>query len=372
MIDPTKQNLAFKLALFLMLSLGMCTQAGCQIFGRFGGSSAKAIPVAYNAMPSQQQLLSNLRARSARVSQLSTSVRATFPGAPKIKGNLQIEFPERMRMKAGLMGVSEMGVDVGSNENQFWVWSKASLPGQPPALYYASHDAFQRSPIRQSIPLEPKWLVDSLGLFEFSPNDAHYGPMDAGSGRMRLYTVSQTPTGRQTRVTLLGAASGLIEQQSVYDAANRLIAYTNSSNYRNYAEQQISLPQRVELHMIQPDGQDVKIVVDFGTFAIGTPTSKVLHGNPKRMWAMPTPEGVPKIDLTRMAASQVSPNFNQRSPNFNQTSPGYNQSYNGQPTGAGAVGYGTTNQRTPNTTQPFTGTREPNTYAPAGWSKRSK
>ncbi len=135
---------------------------------------------------------------------------------------------------------------------------------------------------------------------------------------MRLYTVTQTPTGRQTRVTLLGAVSGLIEQQAVYDASNQLIAYANSSNYRNYAEQQISLPQHVELHMIQPDGQDVKIAVDFGTFSVGTPGSQVLHGSPERMWTMPNPDGVPKIDLTQV--SPVDRRFNPSNPRANNSS----------------------------------------------------
>jgi hypothetical protein len=242
-----------------------------------------------------------MNARAAKVRQLNSSVTVAMAGAPKIKGTLQVEFPNRMRMKAGLMGVSEMGVDVGSNQNHFWIWSKASLPNHPPALYFASHQAFQRSTIRQSLPLDPKWLIDSLGLVEFGPTDVHHGPMMAPGNRMKLYTIQQTATGPQTRVFLLGTKNGLVEQQAIYDASNRLIAYSNSSNYRNYADPQVSLPQRVELHMIQPDGKDAKIVIDMGTFAVGTPNSDVLFGDPAQMWAMPNPPGVPKIDLTRVS-----------------------------------------------------------------------
>jgi hypothetical protein len=213
-------------------------------------------------------------------------------------------------MKAGLMGVSEMGVDVGSNSKQFWIWSKAALPGQPPAMYYANHDEFERSQVRQAIPLEPKWLIDALGLVQFSPADVHHGPVLAAGGRMKLFTVRQTPTGPQTRVTLFSSSTGLIEQQAAYDSSNQLIAYTNSSNYKNYAEHQISLPQRIELHMIQEDGQDVKMVVDLGNFSIGTPTVKALYGDPVKMWTMPEAPGVPKIDLAR-----VPPGYPQNQPN---------------------------------------------------------
>lgn len=292
--------LRYGLSLWMLM---VClTQPGCQIFSRFGGK-VDTVPILYNQLPSQQELLANLNARASRVSQLNSSVAVTMPGAPKIKGTLQVEYPDRMRMKAGLMGVSEMGVDVGSNAEHFWIWSKAALPGQPPAMYYASHEAFARSPVRQAIPLEPRWLIDALGLIKFRPSDVHHGPVMAADGRMKLFTVRQTPTGPQTLVTLLSVSTGLIEQQAAYDSSNQLIAYTNSSNYRNYAEHQISLPQRIEMHMIQPDGQDVTLVADLGNFSIGTPTVKALYGDPIQMWAMPDPAGVPKIDLAR-----VSPN----------------------------------------------------------------
>ena len=301
-------------SMLLLLLVMLITQSGCQIFSRFGGK-VDNVPILYNKLPSQQELLANLKARSARITQLNSSVAVAMPGAPKIKGTLQIEFPDRMRMKAGLMGVSEMGVDVGSNEEQFWIWSKAALPGQPPAMYWASHDQFQRSQVRQAIPLEPKWLIDALGVIQFDPSDVHHGPVMAANGRMQLFTIRQTPTGPQTRVALFSSSTGIIEQQAAYDSSNRLIAYTNSSQYRSYAEHQISLPQRIELHMIQPDGQDVKMVVDLGSFSIGTPTAKALFGDPDKMWAMPDPAGVPKIDL-----AQVSPVNSRSQPNNDRQS----------------------------------------------------
>lgn len=282
----------------LLLAL-VITQPGCQIFSRFGGK-VDNVPIIYNQLPSQQDLVANLNARAARVTQLNSNVTVTMPGSPKIRGTLQIEYPDRMRMKAGLMGVSELGVDVGSNQDQFWIWSKADLPGQPSALYFAKHNEFEQSEVRQAIPLDPNWLIDSLGLVSFNPSDTHYGPVMGEGGRMKLFTVRQTPSGPQTRVTLFSSTTGLVQQQAEYDSANQLIAYTNSSHYRNYAEHQISLPQRIEMHMIQPDGRDAKLVVDLGNYSIGTPTVKALYGDPVKMWSMPDPAGVPRIDLARI------------------------------------------------------------------------
>lgn len=284
----------------VLLSFVILTQSGCQIFRRPGGSSTTALPVQArqqaSQLPTKQQLVASLSARSAAIKQLNSRVTISLPGAPKIKGSLQVEFPNRLRMKAGVLGASELGVDVGSNAQEFWIWSKAPLPGQPPAFFHANHQAYAQSPIRQSFPLEPKWLIEAIGLPNFSPNDVHYGPTQTPGGRIKLLTVHQTAGGPQTRVTLLTAA-GLIQQQAIYDSSNRLIAYTNSTNYKHYPEQNLSLPQTVELHMLQPDGQTMKIGVDLGTFSINS-----LYGDPKKMWARPTPPaGVRTIDLTQVS-----------------------------------------------------------------------
>jgi len=96
--------------------------------------------------------------------------------------------------------------------------------------------------------------------------------------------------------------SARIVQQSLYDASNNLIAWSNSSNYRYYAEEQVSLPQRIELHVIAPDGQDVKLVLDAGEYKINA-----LYGNPDQMWSMPNPEGIPKVNLAGGARASRPP-----------------------------------------------------------------
>ena len=281
------------------------TQMGCQIFRKFGGSS-EPIPVAFDRLPTQQQLLSQIQSKAESVGQLASNVSVTIPGTPKIKGTLQVEFPNRMRMKAGLLGVSEMGVDVGSNEEHFWIWSRASTPGQPPAFYFANHVSFKQSKARRSVPLDPKWVIEGLGLVRFNPTDVHYGPVMDQGGRMKLFTVEQTSNGPQTRVTLLAARTGVIEQQAMYDSSNQLIAYMNSSEYASFMHngRPIGLPQRIELHMIQPSGQDTKMVINLSSISL-----EPLYGNASRMWAMPNPEGVRKIDLSQQWTSDIRTGF---------------------------------------------------------------
>ena len=253
-----------------------------------------AAPAAVTRQPSsaQIQLIKTLNARARAVKQLNAPVTVKIPGAPKIKGSLQVEFPKRMRLKAGVLGVSEMGVDAGSNEQQFWVWSKMALPGSPAALYFANHDQYQNSQARSQIPLEPEQIINALGLVTLDPNGRHYGPFPEGKKHVRLYTIEEVNGARQTRMLLINANTAAVEQTSVYDQNNQLVAYANALKFKNYNQHKISLPQKIEIHVVQPGQADFVMKVDIGSFSVNS-----LFGDPNQMWAMPDARNVKRVDL---------------------------------------------------------------------------
>ena len=253
-----------------------------------------AAPAAVTRQPSsaQIQLIKTLNARARAVKQLNAPVTVKIPGAPKIKGSLQVEFPKRMRLKAGVLGVSEMGVDAGSNEQQFWVWSKMALPGSPAALYFANHDQYQNSQARSQIPLEPEQIINALGLVTLDPNGRHYGPFPEGKKHVRLYTIEEVNGARQTRMLLINANTAAVEQTSVYDQNNQLVAYANALKFKNYNQHKISLPQKIEIHVVQPGQADFVMKVDIGSFSVNS-----LFGDPNQMWAIPDARNVKRVDL---------------------------------------------------------------------------
>ena len=253
---------------------------------------APAAPVTRQPSSAQIQLIKTLNARAQAVQQLNAPVTVKIPGAPKIRGSLQVEFPKRMRLKAGVLGVSEMGVDAGSNEQQFWVWSKMSLPGSPAALYFANHDQYQNSQARSQIPMEPEQIINALGLVTLDPNGRHYGPFPEGKRHVRLYTIENVNGARQTRMLLINANTAAVEQTSVYDQNNQLVAYANALKFKNYNQHKISLPQKIEIHVVQPGKDDFVMKVDLGSFSVNS-----LFGDPNQMWAMPEARNVNRVDL---------------------------------------------------------------------------
>jgi hypothetical protein len=59
------------------------------------------------------------------------------------------------------------------------------------------------------------------------------------------------------------------------------------------------LPQRIKIHVSDPAGNETQLVVDVGNFSINS-----LYGDPERIWAMPDPPDVPKIDLSQAMMGQ--------------------------------------------------------------------
>lgn len=281
------------LAIAIAMLCGLAPlKVSAQLF-KFSRKKNDAPPVIFERMPTQAELLQHIAANSQKFRQLSSDLRVSLDGTPQLRGSMQLELPKRLRIKAGVMGVSQFGVDVGSNEDDFWVWTKVNLPRQKPAIFFASHDGYKQvaSTARNAIPLEPVWLLEGLGLIEFESTDVHRGPVQTSEGFLQLYTMRQTPTGRNIRVTLVHPQQGTILQQALYDSQNSLIAYTNSTDYRSFPDQGISLPEKIEMHLFQ-NGQQTKMVIETSDYQFNS-----LYGDPNQMWAMPQPDGVQAVNL---------------------------------------------------------------------------
>ncbi len=267
------------------------TQNGCHLLGRFN-RRGPAPPVILNETSNLDQLLSTLNAQSAKINQIKTDVQVSMKGAPSMRGTLSVERPKRMRLKASVAGISAL--DLGSNDDRFWIWTQVALPGQPPTLMYARHIEFETSPIRRQIPLDPAWLIDGLGFAEFRSNDNHQGPYPRPNDALvEIQTFRKTATGQNIRVCVIDPRTGLIHQQAFYDQRGNIIAHLNASQHEYIEDKQVSLPKRLELFVYDDQGQKTKLTVTAGEYSINS-----IYGDPGRLWSMPNPTGINQIDLS--------------------------------------------------------------------------
>jgi hypothetical protein len=150
--------------------------------------------------------------------------------------------------------------------------------------------------------LQPLWLVDALGLIDFHPDDQHTGPFPRPDGRVEVRSFSSSASRPAVRVAVIDPAKATVNQQSFYDRDGKLLAYLNSVQHQYYPEHQVSLPQRVEIHIAGPDGKTNKLTVDSGKYLINS-----LFGDPQLLWQMPNPPDVRKIDLSAEAPTPTVP-----------------------------------------------------------------
>ncbi|MGI9516100.1 MAG: hypothetical protein ACR2NP_03560 [Pirellulaceae bacterium] len=290
---------AIQLASGLLIAACLLASCGCQTLTWFQPRTPPA-PVVFEATPSAEQLVANIESNARSVQQLKSSVKVAMDGLPvSATGTLLMERPQRMRLKVGLLNMTDTGVDIGSNEDRFWVFNKSSVGGQEPAIYFARHADYQNSQLRQSLGLEPQWLFDALGLIEFDDSWQVAGPYMV-KGFVELHVTSQGPGGIRKRVMTLHPQSGVILQQAVYDAQNRLLAWAKADKHRYYAEHEATLPQYVELNMVDPQGNNTRLAVQLQSHTINS-----LYVDPELTWKMPAPSDVPVVDLNQVNAQAV-------------------------------------------------------------------
>ncbi len=279
----------------LLLSITLCNlllSTGCQLFDRFR-QTRPAVPVVLDTQPTLEQLIAAIESQTQQVRQIKTDVRVTMDGLPAtLRGDLQIERPARLRLQAGVMNMNELGFDLGSNDEYFWIWKKAALPNDPPMLYYARHLDYQTSPMQQMTQLQPQWLLDALGFVEFRPSDRHVGPVPKSNGRVAIQSYIQTPTGMRVRECEVDPKRAIVLRQTFYDGQGRQIAYIDSSHHTFLPDQQASLPQQVDIYVTNPQGGHSKLSVLTGNYV-----ANALYGDPQRLWEMPNPPDVAKVNL---------------------------------------------------------------------------
>ena len=280
------------IAIAVLASILLCGQTGCQLLNRFQSETRAPAPVAFNEMPSKDQVLAHLASQSQQIKQIQSDVRVSLDGMPTLRGTLAVEKPNRLRLTAGLLGVPELGVDVGSNAERFWFWTKVATPGQEPGIYFASHHEYRNSRLHQMVPVEPSWLIDALGLVDFKPDDRIEGPIPRPDGRFEIRTYRNHGADLNIRVSVIDPTYGWVVQQAMYDGTRRLIAYADSIKYQHYPEFNVNLPSRIELTAFDATGGKLKIVVDASSFKINS-----IYGDPQTLWSMPDPGNVRLINL---------------------------------------------------------------------------
>jgi len=272
----------------LLLILFCCSGATCghalrNPFAQLGPPAPEVLAVG----ASLEQVIAAVNQNASRIQSYQTEDASIsihgVSGVPALRGNIALQRPGRVHLVAST-ALTGAEFDLGSNDELSWFWVKHR---KPRALYYARHDQFVGSAAQQLMPIEPQWLLDALGMSQFSANDHHEGTLPRREGTMEIRSNIQTRTGPMTKSTVIDIRRAWVLQQHVYDGS-RLLASSKARSHRYYPELGVSLPQAIDVHL---PAIQLSLSIDVGSVRINT-----VSGNPA-LWRLPAYSGSSQIDL---------------------------------------------------------------------------
>lgn len=292
------------IAAALVVTIWLVSCVGCS-FSRL--STTAPLPIAFNAPPTMEQVVTTINANTHRVQQLhSDSVSLSMPRMPigRLSATLDVERlpeqPARFRLGGELLGSHEL--DMGSNGDEYWIWMKRN---QPPTVLWGRHAEFHRSAASEILPVPPSFIIDALGLVTIDPSSLmHDQPYESSSkvpGVLELQTRVPTPRGNLTRVFQIDQEKAAILQQTVYDTSvypPRLLAVANASDFMHDPRVGVVLPRKIEVRLPPAQlGFDFKV----DNYIVNEPNPE---SDWQRLWSIPRLEGHQYLDLADPAQMQ--------------------------------------------------------------------
>lgn len=238
--------------------------------------------------PTFEQIASFINTNSSQIrTVVADQASLSSPGFPTLRSQIVFERPWRLRIR-GETSLSGLELDVGSNDELFWFWVKRN---EPPAFYFCRYSDFDSpaSTARRIVPIDPRWLVEAVGITELNPNEPHEGPIPLAGGRLEVRTRRSTVEGTMTKVTVVDARYGLIMGQYLYDPQGRLVASALSYDHRREPVSGLVLPRSVEINVPQ---SGMMLRLNLGNARINEPIP-----NPSLTWNMPVYPGYPMVNL---------------------------------------------------------------------------
>ena len=277
-----RRNHVFWLVLLMLIA---CSGASC-----VRRSTGPTAPVAFVGTPSLEQVMQVVNNNSSRIHQLeATGAELSVSGYPDLRAELSFERPRRLRLRAASIRGTEL--DLGSNDEVFWMWVASS---QPSAVHFGRHGQYDFES-SNTIPVSPEWLIDALGVLQLNPNGAHDGPHRRANGQLEIRTQMGSARHSLIRTITVDGTTGWVTQQHLINTRGQVVATATASQHEHYPEHQVSLPRQVTISL---PTAGITFTLEVNRFTVN-----VLPPDTSQRWAMPQPEGVPLVDISRSPAA---------------------------------------------------------------------
>lgn len=214
-------------------------------------------------------------------------MQAKFQMAPipvAADGTIIVEAPHsfRMRVSHPIGGGEEL--DVGSNNDEFWIWQKEM---NPPAVLTAHHEDMDMALQHFKIPFQPDWIMEVLGVIPIDGSQYELRTVP-GSRHVELITDSRGANGEPlVKIIQVDPRRSWVIGHELRGTGNKLVASAKFQGHRAEPPSGVILPR--EIYIDWPDAElNLKISL------------KHVEVNPPQTpgaWQLPHKPGFQKLDM---------------------------------------------------------------------------
>lgn len=262
MPSPARRIAAIALALVVLGGLAGCRALTGRTLGRPEAIAARpAVPVSEVVMRHNQNagLVNGLEDTNTTVSMRST---LGLPGA--VEGLLALERPKNFRMVLGMSVGGDEVADIGSNDGEYWMWTKAPRRAEERAIYVGQYDESGELP--PELLIQPDWLIEALGLYVIPPEEAEGITTERGKDTKSVTLVHHRVNARGERMikkTVIDATTGETQQHQFFAPDGKTmvaVAYPSAVQSVNLPEtaggtQTVRLPFRIRVVATPPGSE---------------------------------------------------------------------------------------------------------------------
>lgn len=162
---------------------------------------------------------------------------------PSLNAMIAIERPRRFRLQGTVLNSNV--VDLGSNDERFWVWVKND---EDPAILTSRHDCLRAAQQQLPLPFEPDWLIEALGVIPLDPDEIEFEKHETDPKKCFFRRKRTAPDGSPVElVSMVDTCRGVIVSHTLSDRSRNMVAMARMSEHYRDGKNGPQLPHTVEL-----------------------------------------------------------------------------------------------------------------------------
>lgn len=229
----------------------------------------------------------------------SDDITVRMSGVPaSMRASMVVEAPRNLRLRVAHPVTGGEAVDIGSNDEKFWVWMKES-PQRNVITCSHDHVAMASKVCPLPLPFRPDWLMEVLGVIPISGSGYEVHRAKARSPIVELVSIQKTPDHVPVRrIVKINTVYGVVTEHRVESVEGKMIA--KASLFRHFRDPATKLILPRQINIDWPiDGQPIALSLEFKTIAFNSPAESVA------MWTPPDMPGFPELDIGLLAMQRL-------------------------------------------------------------------